>query len=117
MPSGVVFLFMLVVTASTCAMALSQDAEILAVFAITGGFSTPLLLSTGVNREIALFSYLVLLDLGILALVIFKPWRRLLLLGFIGTLLLYVGWYAEFYNRSQLQATLIFATIFFAIFA
>jgi uncharacterized membrane protein len=117
MPSGVVFLCMLVVTASTCAMALSQDAEILAVFAITGGFSTPLLLSTGVNREIALFSYLVLLDLGILALVIFKPWRRLLLLGFIGTLLLYVGWYAEFYNRSQLQATLIFATIFFAIFA
>jgi uncharacterized membrane protein len=117
MPSGVVFLCMLVVTASTCAMALSQDAEILAVFAITGGFSTPLLLSTGVNREIALFSYLVLLDLGILALVIFKPWRRLLLLGFIGTLLLYVGWYAEFYNRSELQATLIFATIFFAIFA
>jgi uncharacterized membrane protein len=117
MPSGVVFVCMLVVTASTCAMALSQNAEILAVFAITGGFSTPLLLSTGVNREIALFSYLALLDLGILALVIFKPWRRLLLLGFIGTLLLYVGWYAEFYNRSQLQTTLIFATIFFAIFA
>jgi uncharacterized membrane protein len=117
MPSGVVFVCMLVVTASTCAMALSQNAEILAAFAITGGFSTPLLLSTGVNREIALFSYLALLDLGILALVIFKPWRRLLLLGFIGTLLLYVGWYAEFYNRSQLQTTLIFATIFFAIFA
>jgi uncharacterized membrane protein len=117
MPSGVVFVCMLVVTASTCAMALSQDAEILAVFAITGGFSTPLLLSTGVNREIALFCYLAVLDLGIMALVIFKPWRRLLLLGFVGTLLLYVGWYAEFYNRSQLQTTLIFATIFFAIFA
>ncbi len=117
MPSGVVFVCMLVVTASTCAMALSQDAEILAVFAITGGFSTPLLLSTGVNREIALFSYLALLDIGILALVMFKPWRRLLLLGFVGTLLLYVAWYAEFYDRSQLQTTLIFATIFFAIFA
>jgi uncharacterized membrane protein len=117
MSSGVVFTCMLVVTAATCAMALSQDAEILAVFAITGGFSTPVLLSTGVNREIALFSYLALLDLGILALVIFKPWRRLLLLGFVGTLLLYVGWYAEFYDRTQLQTTLIFATIFFAIFA
>ena len=117
MPSGVVFVCMLIVTAATCAMALTQDAEILAGFAITGGFSTPLLLSTGENREIALFSYVVLLDLGILALVTFKPWRRLLLLGFVGTLLLYVGWYSEFYDRSQIAPTLFFATFFFGIFA
>jgi len=117
MPSSVVFACMLMVTAATCTMALSQDAEILAVFAITGGFSTPLLLSTGENREIALFSYVVLLDLGILALVTFKPWRRMLLLGFVGTLLLYVGWYSEFYDRSQITPTLFFATLFFLIFA
>ena len=117
MPSGVVFVCMLLVTASTCALALSQDAEILAVIAITGGFSTPVLLSTGVNREVALFSYLLVLGFGILALVVFKPWRRLLWLGFAGTLVLYVSWYAEFYERSQLQPTLIFATLFFAIFA
>ena len=117
MPSGVVFACMLVVTAATCAMAITQDAEILAVFAITGGFSTPVLLSTGVNREIALFSYVLLLDLGILALVAFKPWRRLLWLGFAGTLALYIGWYGEFYNRSQFELTLTFATLFFAVFA
>lgn len=117
MPAGVVFACMVVVTGATCALALSQDAEILAVFAITGGFSTPVLLSTGQNREIALFSYLALLDIGILALTSVKPWRRLLLLGFIGTLVLYVAWYASFYERSQLQPTLIFATIFFIIFA
>ncbi len=117
LPSGVVFACMFMVTASACALALSQDAEILAVFAITGGFSTPVLLSTGVNREIALFSYVLVLDLGILVLVVFKPWRRLLWLGFIGTLILYVAWYSEFYDRNQLQPTLIFATLFFAIFA
>lgn len=116
-PSGVVFVLMLVVTAATCAMAVSQDAEILTVFAIVGGFSTPLLLSTGENREIALFSYVMLLDLGMLALVYFKPWRRLLFLAFLGTLILYVGWYADFYTRPQLAPTLIFATLFFAVFA
>ncbi len=116
-PAALVFTCMLVVTAATCAMAFSQDAEILAVFAIIGGFSTPVLLSTGENREIVLFSYILLLDLGILALVTIKPWRRLLLLGFIGTLLLYIGWYAEFYTRNQIQPTLLFATLFFAIFA
>jgi uncharacterized membrane protein len=115
--SGPAFACMLLVTASTCALALSQDAEILAVFAISGGFSTPVLVSTGVNHELALFSYVALLDLGILSLVAFKPWRRLLWLGFTGTLTLYVAWNAEYYTRSQIQPTLIFATLFFVIFA
>ena len=115
--SGPAFIAMLLVTASTCALALTQDAEILAVFAITGAFSTPVLLSTGVNREIALFSYVAILDVGILALVAFKPWRRLLWLGFVGTLILYVGWDVEFYTRAQLQPTLIFASLFFIVFA
>jgi len=32
-------------------------------------------------------------------------------------LILYIGWYSEFYNRSQLNLTVAFATLFFAIFA
>ena len=116
-PSGVAFAMMLVVTAATAAMALSQDAQILAAFALAGGFSTPLLLSTGQNREIALFSYVAILNVGTLVLVSFKPWRRLLVESYVGTLLLYIGWYSEFYDRSQLGLTLAFATLFFTIFA
>ena len=116
-PSGVAFAMMLIVTAATAAMALSQDAQILAAFALAGGFSTPLLLSTGQNREVALFSYVAVLDIATLVLVTFKPWRRLLVGSYAGTLLLYIAWYSEFYNRSQLTLTLVFATLFFAIFA
>jgi uncharacterized membrane protein len=116
-PSGVAFLAMLIVTAATATLAITQDAQILAVFALTGGFSTPVLLSTGQNKELQLFSYVVLLDLATLALLVLKPWRRLLLLSYLGTLLLYVGWYSTFYDRTQLRLTLGFATIFFAIFA
>jgi len=116
-PSGVAFAMMLIVTAATAAMALQQDAQILAAFALTGGFSTPLLLSTGQNREIALFSYVAILDIATLVLVAIKPWRRLLVMSYAGTLLLYIGWYSTFYSRSQLNLTLAFATLFFAIFA
>ena len=116
-PNGVAFVMMLAVTASAAAMSLAQDAQILAGFALIGGFSTPLLLSTGVNREIALFSYVAVLDLATLVLVTFKPWRRLLVMSYGGTLLLYLGWYAKFYSRPQLGLTLAFATLFFAIFA
>ena len=116
-PSSVAFVMMLAVTAATAVMAWTQDAEILAAFALIGGFTTPLLLSTGQNREVALFSYVAILDLGALALVILKPWRRLLVLSYAGTLLLYIGWYSSFYDRSQLRMTVAFATLFFAIFA
>ncbi len=116
-PSGVAFFAMLMVTGATAALAIAQDAELLAAFSLIGGFTTPVLLSTGQNRELELFSYLALLDLAALALVILKPWRRLLLLSFLGTLGLYLAWYSEFYNRSELRLTLGFATLFFAIFA
>jgi uncharacterized membrane protein len=116
-PSGAAFVMMLVVTSATAVMAWTQDAPLLAAFALTGGFATPLLLSTGQNREMALFSYVALLDLGALLLVVFKPWRRLLIMSYAGTLLLYVGWYSSFYSRGQLNLTLSFATLFFAIFA
>ncbi|MGO8795616.1 MAG: DUF2339 domain-containing protein [Candidatus Sulfotelmatobacter sp.] len=116
-PSGVAFAMMLAVTAATAAMAWAQDAQLLAAFALAGGFSTPALLSTGQNREVALFAYVALLDLATLLLVVFKPWRRLLVMSYAGTLLLYIGWYSSFYNRSQLGVTLAFATLFFAVFA
>lgn len=116
-PSGVAFSMMLAVTSATAVMAWTQDAEILAAFALIGGFTTPLLLSTGQNREVALFAYVAILDLGALVLVIMKPWRRLLVLSYVGTMVLYVGWYLSFYERSQLRITIGFATLFFAIFA
>jgi uncharacterized membrane protein len=116
-PSSVAFAMMLVVTAATSVMALSQDAQILAAFALVGGFSTPLLLSTGENREVALFTYVAILDVATLVLVAFRPWRRLLVMSYVGTLILYLGWYWTFYNRGPLELTLAYASLFFAIFA
>src|ERR1035437_10164316 len=71
-PSGVAFGMMLTVTGAPAAMAWAQDAQILAAFALTGGFSTPLLLSIGQNREVALFAYVAILDLATLVLVMFR---------------------------------------------
>ena len=116
-PSGVAFAMMLVVTAATSLMALTQDAQILAAFALVGGFATPILLSTGQNKELVLFTYVTILDIATLVLVTFKPWRRLLVLSYAGTLMLYLVWYWTFYHRSVLTLTLAYASVFFAIFA
>ena len=116
-PPGVAFGAMVIVTGATAVMALSQDAQVLAAFALVGGFVTPVLVSTGENHEIALFSYVALLDVATVALVAVRPWRRLLPMAFVGTLVLYIGWYAEYYMRDQLTPTMAFASLFFAIFA
>ncbi len=116
-PSAAAFLAMVIVTGATITLALTQDAELLATFALAGGFATPALLSTGENHEVILFSYVVLLDLAILAMAVVKPWRRLLWGSAAGTLILYVGWFSDYYSQDERPLTVFFAALFAAIFA
>jgi len=116
-PAAAAFVAMLIVTASTLALSLTQDAELLASFALIGGFATPVLLSTGQNHEVVLFSYVCLLDAAILVMAILKPWRRLLWGSFAGTVILYFGWYNEYYSQDQRTLTVLFAALFAALFA
>jgi uncharacterized membrane protein len=116
-PGWLAFAAMIVVTGFTITLSLTQDAEILAAFALIGGFSTPVLLSTGQNHEIVLFSYVCLLDLAMVAIVASKPWRRLLVGSFIGTAILYIGWFADYYTKAQRPVTEIFVLVFALIFA
>src|SRR6202789_3501752 len=61
-PAAVAFVAMIVVTAFNGFMSWSQDSELLALYAIVGGLSIPVLVSTGENAEVTLFTYLLLLD-------------------------------------------------------
>jgi uncharacterized membrane protein len=116
-PAEAAFVAMIAVTGSTIALALSQDAEILAAFALAGGFTTPVLLSTGQNHEVALFAYVLLLDIAVLAMVAIKPWHKLIVGSFIGTAILYVGWFSEYYTKPQRDLTLLFTILFAGCFA
>src|SRR5258708_35519821 len=82
-----------------------------------GGFVPPLLVSTGENHEVALFSYVCLLDLAMLVLSRFKPWKLQLWLTLGGTVFWYWAWNFEKYSDSQRPTTLLFASLFAAIFA
>jgi uncharacterized membrane protein len=116
-PSGVAFVAMILVTAFNGYMAWFQDAELLGLYAIAGALSTPLLVSTGGNHEITLFSYLLILNLAVLVLVAVRPWSRLLFGAFTGTAFFYLGWWSVFYSESQFARTTFFLAIFFLIFA
>src|ERR1700678_3671455 len=116
LPAGAAFALMVVVTAFNGFMAWIQDAELLALYAVVGGLSTPLLLSTGENHEVVLFSYLLLMDIAVLALVVLRPWSRLLFASFTGTVLIIAGWWIEFYSDPQSVRTALFVAGLFLIF-
>ena len=116
-PAAVAFCGMVVVTAAMAALAVLEGAEVLAGLALVGGFLTPVLVSTGRNQEVALLSYLLLLDAAALLLQRFRSWPRILFGSFIGTELLLVYWYAKFYSDDQFAITVGFLSAFFALFA
>ena len=117
MPAPVAFVAMVLVTAFNGFMAWVQDAELLALYSILGGLSTPLLVSTGGNHEITLFTYLLLLYIVVLVLVALRPWSRLLFSVFAGSVLFIAGWWFEYYTDAQLVRTALFLGCFFLISA
>jgi uncharacterized membrane protein len=117
MPAGAAFAAMILVTAFNGFIAWAQDAELLALYAIAGGVSTPLMVSTGENHEVTLFTYLLMLNLAVLVLVALRPWSRLLFAAFLGTVLLFTGWSASYYTDAQFARTAFFLACFFLIFA
>jgi uncharacterized membrane protein len=111
------FLLMSLVTATAVLLAVRLNALVVAVLGLVGGFLTPLLISTGQDNQVGLFTYIALLDAGVLAVAYFKRWRSLDFLSFAGTLVLTLGWADKFYNRDKLWTTLLFITLFFVLYS
>jgi uncharacterized membrane protein len=107
---------MVLFTALGLALAVAHDALSMAVLAVLGGFLTPVLLSTGRDARDALFAYLTVLDLGVLAVAFLRSWRPLDVLAFAGTLSLYAGWFAEFYQPAALTPASLWLGLFYLIF-
>ena len=112
----VAFGCMVVVTIAGTALAILHNAMPMALLAVLGGLATPILLSTGQDARDALFTYLLLLDLGVLAVAFFRGWRVLDAVALAGTFVLYGGWYAEFYKPAYMSPALAWLGAFYAVF-
>jgi len=115
------FAFMILVTITAIALSVRHNAIAIAILGIIGGFLTPALIRGGVGGEgdntVGLFTYIAILDLGILGITKYKDWRALNLLSLAGTSLVFAGWAADYYLPKKLGITMLYLTIFYAIFA
>ena len=109
------FLLMTLITAVAFLLSVRLNAIVVAVLGIAGGFLTPILLSTNQDNPLALFGYVALLDIALLALAQRQRWNALPILGAIGTALMQLAWVGAFFVPEKYFAgnkVLIFMAVF-----
>ena len=112
------FIIMIVITIFAVVLALLYDKQELAIIALIGGFLAPLLVSTGSGNYKILFTYLIILNSGLLVLAYSKAWRLLNLFSFIFTVLMFGSWLIFLNNEpaDTFKNGFLFATVFYLLF-
>jgi uncharacterized membrane protein len=113
------FILMLVITSFAVVLALSYNRIELAILSILGGFSSPFMVSTGEGNYIVLFSYVLILDVGMLVLAYFKKWNPVNIVAYVFTLILFGSWLGARFdgnNGSMIIGAITFATLFYFVF-
>lgn len=117
MPQSLAFIVMVIFTIFTVFAALKYDQQVIAIIGLVGAYSVPFLLSDGSGKVLVLFSYMTLINIGILIIAFKKYWRLLNLTSFFATWLIFASWYFSSFNVSlHFNIGLTFLFIFFAIF-
>ena len=119
------FVLAVLITAAAMLYAVSLNEIMMAFLSLLGGFLTPVIVSTGENRPMALFSYTLLLGVGAMLCAYYRKWRAVNFLALAGTFLLYAGWFEKFYRPAvrspegpgaQMAIALGWVGVFFAIY-
>src|SRR5437867_5638004 len=116
-PIPVAFVLMVAVTASGCVLSWRHTSQVIASLGLVGGFLTPLLLSTGTDRPIGLFGYVLLLDTGLLYLARQRRWPVLALLSLAGTVFYQALWIGTRMGPDRLLLGLTILGAFALLFA
>jgi uncharacterized membrane protein len=113
------FIIMLVITAFSVILSMLYDRQELAIIALVGGFVTPFLVSHGNGNYKVLFSYLLILNTGLLVIAYNKAWRLLNGLAFGFTVILFISWLISLPSDAGVSAYsggFGFATAFYVLF-
>jgi uncharacterized membrane protein len=113
----VAFFLMGVVTVVAFLQAFRYDSLAVSLLGWLGGFLTPFLLSTGETNAPGLFTYIALLDAGILAVLLLKPrWIILEPLTLAATYTVYFLWYGDAFGEHHLAVAVFFLCVFWLLF-
>ena len=113
----ITFGIMVLLTAYAVREAISYNQEVISLIAMVGAYAVPFLLSDGSGNVKVLFSYIIIINLGILFLSFKRSWKILYYSAFGLSWLIFIGWLVESYSLTEpLALTMVVSSIFFLIF-
>ncbi len=117
-PQTMAFLLMVVFTAFTVVAAMNYNRQVIAHIGLVGAYAVPFLLSEDTGKTAILFSYMAIINVGILVIAFRKYWKPLYYSSFGLTWLMYLIWRASEYQTTSehFALALIFLSIFFITF-
>jgi hypothetical protein len=101
-PSVIAFALLVLVTAVAVLLSIRRESMFIALLGLLGGFSTPVLLSSGQDNPLGLFSYLLLLNGGLAWVAYKKRWPLLTALSMVLSTLYQWGWVVKFLSVDRL---------------
>lgn len=110
------FILAMAITAGAMAYAVALNEVVIAFLSLLGGYLSPIIISTGQNLAIPLFSYLLALGIGALGCAMFRRWRAVNWIALVGTYLLYTGWFEKFYTPAQMTLAMSWLGVFGGLF-
>jgi uncharacterized membrane protein len=112
LPQFPVFILMTLVTAVAVLLSIRRDSVFIALLGLLGGFATPALLSTGEDRPVGLFSYLLLLNSGLAWVAFRRGWPWLTALSVAFTALYQWAWVIKFLDAARLPLAMSIFAVF-----
>jgi uncharacterized membrane protein len=117
LPQVAAFAIMLVITSAIVYMAVWYNQVIIAHLAQVGAYAIPFLLSNNTGQYEVLFTYMLIINAGILVLSFYKYWKSLFYIAYIASWLIYGVWYVTEYNGDRhFTMAFVFLCAFFLMF-
>lgn len=116
-PQVFTFVLMVIFTIFTVLAAINYKKQVIAHIGLVGAYCIPFLLSDGSGKVHILYSYMSIINIGILVVAIKYYWKPLYYLSFASTWIIYATWFLEKYQtHTHFHLAFVFLTIFFVIF-
>jgi uncharacterized membrane protein len=122
--SAPAYVLAIAITVAAMSYAVVLDEIVMAMLSLVGGYLTPWVLSTGQNLPTLLFGYVLIFSAGAIICAYWRRWSAVNILAFVGTYLLYTGWFERFYRPAmrhggwpeQLGVALLWLAVFFLVY-
>tara|TARA_R110001592_G_scaffold44640_1_gene143365 strand:- start:4912 stop:7281 length:2370 start_codon:yes stop_codon:yes gene_type:complete len=115
-PQLFAFGIMLLCTVFGVVAALNYNKQVIAHIGLAGAYGVPFLLSNNSGNASVLFSYMALINIGILVISLKKYWKALYYVSFAFTWLIYGAWYSFNSIAADFYMGFTFLTVFFLSF-